>query len=88
MDVTWDQFVFRMKAYKYIVNITFSCEQKRYDIVSFCSRVTKKNRSTFRTCSCLVSTGDTKLVSMTTSDVEVEIGPNCTSLILLIVSSF
>ena len=42
--------------------------------------------STFRTC--LVSTGDTKLVSMTTSNVEVEIRPNCTSLILPIVSSF
>ena len=43
-------------------------------------------RTTFQTC--LVSTGDTKLVSMTTSDVEVEIRPNCTSLILLIVWSF
>ena len=37
---------------------------------------------------CLVSTGDTKLVSMTTSDVEVEFTPNCTSLILPIVLSF
>ena len=43
-------------------------------------------RTTFQTC--LVSTGDTKLVSMTTSDVEVKIRPNCTSLILLIVWSF
>ena len=40
-------------------------------------------RTAFRTC--LVSVGDTKLVSMTTSDVEVEIRPNCTSLILPIV---
>ena len=40
-------------------------------------------RTAFRTC--LVSTGDTKL---TTSDVEVEIRPNCTSLILQIVWSF
>ena len=32
--------------------------------------------------------GDTKLVSMTTSDAEVEIRPNCISLILTIVSSF
>ena len=40
-------------------------------------------RTAFRTC--LVSTGDTKL---TTSDVEVEIRPNCTSLILPIVWSF
>ena len=37
---------------------------------------------------CLVSMGDTKLVSMTTFDVEAEIKPNCTSLILPIVSSF
>ena len=43
-------------------------------------------RTTFQTC--LVSTGDTKLVSMTTSDVEVEFRSNCTSLILLIVWSF
>ena len=51
---------------------------ERYDIVPFRSHV---NRSgTIWTC--LVSTGDTKLVSMTTSDVEVEIRPNCTSLIL------
>ena len=34
---------------------------------------------------CLVSTGDTKLI---TSDVKVEIRPNCTSLILPIVWSF
>ena len=40
-------------------------------------------RTAFRTC--LVSTGDTKL---TTSDVEVEIRPNCTSLILPFVWSF
>ena len=43
-------------------------------------------RTAFRTC--LVSTGDTKLISMTTFDVEVEIRPNCTSLILPIVLSF
>ena len=36
-------------------------------------------RSSFRTC--LVSTGDTKLISMTTSNDQVEIRPNCTSLI-------
>ena len=55
--------------------VPFSSEQKRYDIVP-----------PFRTS--LVSTGDTKLVSMTTSDVEVVIRPNCTSLILPTVSSF
>ena len=43
-------------------------------------------RTAFRTC--FVSTGDVKLVSMTTSHVEVEIRPNCTSLILPIVWSF
>ena len=55
--------------------IPFSCEQKRYDIVPLFEPG-------------LVSTGDTKLVSMTTTDVEVEIRPNCISLILPIVSSF
>ena len=76
---------------------------ERYNIVPFRSCVNRSGtilyrsvlmwtdkqvqfRSTFRTC--LVSTGDTKLVSMTTSNVEVEIRPNCTSLILPIVSSF
>ena len=65
---------------------------ERYDFVPFRSRVNRKQvqfRSTSRTC--LVSTGDTKLVSVTTSDpsnVEVEIRLNCTSLILLIVSPF
>ena len=60
---------------------------ERYDIVPFCSRV---NRSSLGPLSGPVwfLTGDTKLVSMTTSNVEVEIGPNCTSLILSIVSSF
>ena len=73
--------------------VPFSCEQKQYDIIPFCSRVNRKTgqfKPTFRTC--LVSTGDTKLVSMITSNVEVEIrpgiSPNCTSLILPIVSSF
>ena len=42
---------------------------ERYDIVPFRSRVDRR----FRTC--LVSTGDTKLVSITISDVEVEIRP-------------
>ena len=60
---------------------------ERYDIVPFCSRV---NRSSLGPLSGPVwfLTGDTKLVSMTTSNVEVEIGPNWTSLILSIVSSF
>ena len=55
--------------------VPFSCEQKRYDIVPLFGPG-------------LVSTGDTKLVSMITTDVEVEIRPNCISLILPIVSSF
>ena len=44
--------------------VPFSCEQKRYDIIPLSGPG-------------LVSTGDTKLVSMTTTDVEVEIRPNC-----------
>ena len=58
------------------LTVPFSWEQK-----------IRSSRSTFRTC--LVSTGDIKLVSMITSDppnVEVEMRSNCTSLILLIVS--
>ena len=44
---------------------------ERYDIVPFRPLVNRKQvqfRSTFRTC--LVSTGDTKLVSMTTSNIQ------------------
>ena len=65
---------------------------EQYDIVPSPPRANRKTfecRPTFWTC--LVSMGDTKLVSMTTSDpsdVEVEIRPNCTSLILLTVSFF
>ena len=64
---------------------------ERYDIVPFRSCVNGSDTiSRYRTAfgTCLVSTGDTKLVSMTTSDVEIEIRPNCTSLILPIVWSF
>ena len=50
---------------------------ERYDIVPFCSVLVwteaVRYRTAFRTC--LVSTGDTKLVSITISDVEVEIRP-------------
>ena len=55
---------------------------ERYDIVPFRSCVNEvvQYRTTFRTC--LVSTDDTKLVSMTTSDVVVEIRPNSILLIL------
>ena len=42
---------------------------ERYDIVPFRSRVNRSGTT------CLVSTGDTKLVSFTISDVEVEIRP-------------
>ena len=67
---------------------------KRYDIGLFRSRVNKsgtisyvlfsyeqKNRSSLSPLSgpVLVSTGDTTLVSMITSNVEVQIRPNCTS---------
>ena len=44
--------------------VPFSFEQKRYDIVQLSGLG-------------LVSTGDTKLVSMTTTDAEVEIRPKC-----------
>ena len=56
--------------------VPLSCEQKQYDTIPFCSGVNRKTgqfKPTFRTC--LVSTGDTKLVSMITSNVEVEIRP-------------
>ena len=56
--------------------ILFSFEQKQYDIILFFSHVNRKTgqfKPTFRTC--LVSTGDTKLVSMITSNVEVEVRP-------------
>ena len=66
------------------------CPRNWKDTISYHSVLMRteavRYHNTFQTC--LVSTGDTKLVSMTTSDVEVEIGPNCTSLILLIVWSF
>ena len=54
---------------------------ERYDIVPFRSRVNRTVRYRTAFLTCLVSMGDTKLVSITISDVEVEIRP-------LIVSSF
>ena len=63
---------------------------ERYDIVPFCSRVNRKTGPVLVHFPDLFGfcRGDTTLVSMTTSNVEVEIRPNCTSLILPIVSSF
>ena len=63
-------------------------ELERYDIIPFSSRANRSGMIPYHFPTCLVSTGDTKLVSMTTSDAEVEIRPNCTSLILLIDWSF
>ena len=60
--------------------VPLSCEQKRYDIVPLSGPASWYLRAG--------STGDTKLVSMTKFDVEVEMRSNCTSLILPIVSSF
>ena len=65
----------KQKLKRYISYRSVPCEQKWYDIVLFRSDV-EKNRSTFLTC--LTSTDDPKLA--------VAIRPNCTSLILLIVS--
>ena len=61
--------------------------QKSEDTISYHSVLVRTEAVRYRTAfrTCLVSTGDTKL---TTSDVEVEIRPNCTSLILPIVWSF
>ena len=61
--------------------------RNRKDTISYHSVLmrTEAVRSHTAFGTCLVSTGDTKL---TTSDVEVEIRPNCTSLILPIVWSF
>ena len=60
------------------------------DMISYYSVLVRTEVVRYHTAfqTSLVSTGDTKLVSMTTSDVKVEIRPNCTSLILLIVWSF
>ena len=62
-------------------------ESERYDTISYHSVLVQTEAARYCTAfrTCLVSTGDTKL---TTSDVEVEIRPNCTSLILSIVWSF
>ena len=71
--------------------VLFSCEQK-YDIVPFCFFCSLVNRKTgpvyVHFPDLFGFYGDTKLVSMTTSNAEVEIRPNCISLILTIVSSF
>ena len=71
--------------------VLFSCEQK-YDIVPFCFFCSLVNRKTgpvyVHFPDLFGFYGDTKLVSMTTSNAEVEIRPNYISLILTIVSSF
>ena len=61
--------------------------RNRKDTISYHSVVMRTEAIRYRTAfrTCLVSTGDTKL---TTSDVEVEIRPNCNSSILPIVWSF
>ena len=65
----------KQKLKRYISYRSVPYEQKWYDIVPFRSDV-EKNRFTFLTC--LTSTDETKQA--------VAIRPNCTSLILLIVS--
>ena len=57
--------------------VSFSCEQKWYDILPFCSRV---NRKTGPVQVHFPDLFGFKLVSMTTSNIEVEIRSNCTSL--------
>ena len=61
--------------------------RNRKDTISYHSVLMRTEAVRYHTAfqTCLVSTGDTKLI---TSDVKVEIRPNCTSLILPIVWSF
>ena len=62
---------------------------ERYDIVPFRSGVNRSGTISYRFPDLFgIYMGDTKLVSMTTFNVEVEIRPNCTSLIFPVVSSF
>ena len=61
---------------------------KRYNIVPFHFHVNRSGTMLYSFPDLLVFMGDTKPVSMTTSDVKVEVRPNCTSLMLPIVWSF